>query len=548
MYIGFFILLGLFIILTITKFISVFKKHINFIYDKIACVPSPKRWEKKNLSQYFSDEIFPNILSQKAGAPEYSSCPLSANQGELGEEYSSQDFPVQIHSRKNKFQEGEVFVGFQKEERDLLNQLASITKKKLQVISIVGMAGLGKTTLATRLYNHSYVESYFHARAWITCSQLYLKRESLLKILSSVSEITDEICAMNDNMLAHTLYRALKGRRYLIVIDDIWSIDAWNDISRCFPDDNNGSRIMLTTRLKEVALHAQSDGNPLCLRFLTEEEGFDLFKRKLFKDGNLFGILGFLGKRITRNCCGLPLAIVVIAGLLKNNFEINSWKQIEKHVSSYIISDYNRYMDTLALSYNHLPQHLKPCFLSFGAFPVGYDIPVRQLMWLWIAEGFIGQDGRERNLEDIAEDCLMDLINRSLVVVGKKRSNGAIKTCRIHDLLRDLCLRKAEEENFSPDIYKHNKHSFSCPHSLVHPTPKFQLLLSTNVLAIPSNCSCYSSEGPQSFRKQILSVWDASEHTRALDLSSIEFLVFPSEVLQLVHLRYLGLRFKSEPS
>ncbi|KAK1369005.1 hypothetical protein POM88_035097 [Heracleum sosnowskyi] len=104
-------------------------------------------------------------------------------------------------------------------------------------------------------------------------------------------------------------------------VDDIWSNEAWDDFQSCFPDDNNGSKIMLTTRLKDVALHAQSDGNLLCLPFLTEEESFDLFKRKTFPTGNFFNELKVLiGKTILKKCNGLPLAIVVIAGFLKNYF------------------------------------------------------------------------------------------------------------------------------------------------------------------------------------------------------------------------------------
>ncbi|KAK1381276.1 hypothetical protein POM88_028020 [Heracleum sosnowskyi] len=95
--------------------------------------------------------------------------------------------------------EGEVFVGFQEETTTLLQQLASITKKQLEVISIVGMAGIGKTTLATRLYNHPYVVSYFYVRACVTCSQVYRKKELMLAILRSVTQNNDEVCGMNDN-------------------------------------------------------------------------------------------------------------------------------------------------------------------------------------------------------------------------------------------------------------------------------------------------------------------------------------------------------------
>ncbi|XP_063945344.1 putative late blight resistance protein homolog R1B-16 isoform X4 [Daucus carota subsp. sativus] len=438
----------------------------------------------------------------------------------------------------------EVFIGFQ-EASYLLQKLVSITKKQLEVISLVGMAGLGKTTLAKRLYNDPYVVSYFYIRAWVICSHVYNKRDLLLVILRSINEITDNVQRMNDNMLAHVLYRALKGRRYLIVIDDVWSSSAWDDFKRCFPDDNNGSKIMLTTRFKDVALHAQSDGNPLCLRFLTEGESFNLFTVKVSRTGYLLDDLSFIERSITKTCRGLPLAIVVIAGLLKGNFNVDWWEQVAESVSSYIATDETQYMDTLALSYNHLPRHLRPCFLSFGAFPEDYDIPVRKLIWLWIAEGFIPQDEMKKSLEGVAKDYLMDLISRSLVCVGKRGSNGAIKTCRIHDLLRDLALRRADEENFSPNMFKFNKHSFSCPHSLTNPSAITQLRLTTDVFNISSNCSCCSSEVSHLLFKNVLITWDTSKLIRDLDISAFELFVFPCELVQLVHLRYLELRLRS---
>nr|XP_017235744.1 PREDICTED: putative late blight resistance protein homolog R1A-10 [Daucus carota subsp. sativus] len=466
------------------------------------------------------------------------------------EEFDHQYFASQFYFDRKNFQEQcgeEVFVGFHEEARNLLKQLACIRKKQLQVISIVGMAGLCKTTLARRLYNDPYVVSYFYVQAWVTCSQAYVKRDLLLGILRSVVEINDEVCRMNNEMLALVLYRALKGRRYLIVIDDLWSSKAWDDFKSSFPDDNNGSKIMLTTRLKDVALHAQSDGNPLCLRFLTEVESFDLFRRKTLIAGKFFDEFSFIGKMITRKCHGLPLAIVVIAGLLKNNYELDWWAHVAESVSSYIVTDVNQYIDTLALSYNHLPQHLRPCLLYFGAFPEDHDIPARKLTMLWIAEGFIHQDSTEKSLEDVAEDYLMDLVRRSLIVVSNSGLDGAIKTCRVHDLLHDLCLRKAKEDNFSPNTYVHIKPSYLCAFCSASGVSltRSPVSLSTSVLDITSLCFCASSSTYYSLFKDISMNWNTSKAIRALDISSIELLEFPSELLQLVHLRYLELRFKS---
>ncbi|KAL7162015.1 hypothetical protein ACSBR2_042480 [Camellia fascicularis] len=98
-----------------------------------------------------------------------------------------------------------------------------------------------------------------------------------------------------------------------------------------------------------------------------------------------------------KKCEGLPLAIVVIAGLLaRDNKTQELWKQVAQIVSSYIVSDPNQYLDTLALSYNHLPRHLKPCFLYLGAFPEDKEIPVQKLIWLWVAEGFIQKNWAEK--------------------------------------------------------------------------------------------------------------------------------------------------------
>ena len=117
------------------------------------------------------------------------------------------------------------------------------------------------------------------------------------------------------------------------------------------------------------------------------------------------------------------------------------------HVNSYLIEDRSQCQDILALSYNHLPRRLKPCFLYLGIYPEDFEIPARQLIRLWIVEGFVQQTGN-RNVEDVAEDYLEELIDRSLIQVARTRTDGGVKTCRIHDLLRDLCISESKEEKF----------------------------------------------------------------------------------------------------
>ncbi|KAM7497602.1 hypothetical protein LguiA_022016 [Lonicera macranthoides] len=436
----------------------------------------------------------------------------------------------------------EMMVGYGDEVRKLVDRLTGL-QKRLEVIPIVGMPGLGKTTLARQVYNHPSVVYHFHIRAWTHVSQVYQRRDLLLGFLISIVELTDEIYKMSDQKLLELLKKCLLGHRYLIVMDDMWDNCVWNDVQRSFPNNNNGSKIIFTSRLAEVASHVQGN-NVHYLRFLTRDESWELLCQKVFHRRHCPRYLMETGMQITEKCKGLPLAIIVIAGILANEETPTWWGQVAKSVSSYIVSNPEQYMDTLALSYNHLPPHLKPCFLYLGAFLEDREIPVRKVILLWVSEGFIRNSGSER-LEDVAEDYLMDLINRSLVIVSKKGSTGRIKSCIMHDLLRELCLRKFKEENFMQQLYKYDENS-----TPTSPTTK-----------MPGRMSIYSAPSPSSslmpfssnatsllcFAVEVLPdflsfICQAFKFLRVLDLSSIKIPLFPSEIIQLVELRYIAIQ------
>ncbi|XP_076911375.1 putative late blight resistance protein homolog R1B-16 [Bidens hawaiensis] len=417
--------------------------------------------------------------------------------------------------RYNSNVEEEAVVGFDSESEILLDQLTGTSTKKLQIYTIAGMAGLGKTTLARKLFNDPLIEYMFDIRAWTCVSQIYLKKDLLLGILSSfMNDLTDEIHKMNDGHLGEKLYRLFKGRKYLVVLDDIWDCKAWNDIRMYFPDDKTGSRVLFTSRDIEMSLHVKPARPAYALRLRSQDESWDIFMKKAFRTGICPSYLEEHGKVITRKCEGLPLAIVIATGLLKNNWAPDWWIQIAASLSSFMVSDPSQYMDSLALSYNHLPPHLRPCFLYLGAFPEDYEIFVTKLIWLWIAQGFIDQTG-SRILEDVAEDILMDLIKRSLVMTPTMRSDGQVKTCRVHDILHDFCLRKAKEENFLPNNYKYGKLSSM----LFSPSELGKVLLDGR--------SCHI---------------DTYKSLKILDVASIPISSFPCEAVQLINLRYLAIQ------
>ncbi|GLT70831.1 hypothetical protein SLA2020_428870 [Shorea laevis] len=161
------------------------------------------------------------------------------------------------------------------------------------------------------------------------------------------------------------------------------------------------------------------------------------------------------------SCAGLPLAIVVLGGLLATKETLSEWDMVNRNIRSYLARtkghEQARLSEVLALSYHELPYQLKPCFLYLSQFPEDFDIPTKKLVQQWVAEGFVfSQDEIEgdETMEDVAEGYLHSLINRCMVQVGVRGSIGTIKTCRLHDLMRDLCLLKARQESFM-DIIDH---------------------------------------------------------------------------------------------
>ncbi|KAL0356177.1 UNVERIFIED_CONTAM: putative disease resistance RPP13-like protein 3 [Sesamum radiatum] len=232
-------------------------------------------------------------------------------------------------------------------------------------------------------------------------------------------------------------------------MDDVWSIKAWDDLNRFFPNNRNGSRIMMTTRLKDLV------GSLGCLEaylmnFLDEDRSWNLLREKIFgQEGCSNSELEKIGKDIAKGCGGLPLAVIVIGGLLANSdMRLEYWESVAKNVKTFANSDDNNHcLKILSLSYNNLPIRLKPCFLYMRIFLEDAKISVTELIKLWVVEGFV-KPVRGKTLEKIAEEYLKVLVDRNLILVRKRTRSGSFITCGIHDLLRDLCVIEFEKQHF----------------------------------------------------------------------------------------------------
>ncbi|PHU08257.1 hypothetical protein BC332_24746, partial [Capsicum chinense] len=385
-------------------------------------------------------------------------------------------------------------VGRDDQKERLLEDLTVSYSGEPKVIPIVGMGGIGKTTLAKEVYNHESILQRFDVRAWATISQQHNIKEILLSLLQSTIKMDGTVKTKGEPELADMLQKSLKRKRYLIVLDDIWGCEVWDGVRQCFPtEDNAGSRILLTTRNDEVACYADTENLSLRMSFMDQDKSWSLFKSAAFTNEALPSEFETVGKQIAEKCHGLPLTIVVVAGLLKSKRAIADWENVAKDVKSFVTNDPDEQCSrVLGLSYNHLTSDLKTCLLHFGIFPEDIDIPVKRLVRSWMAEGFLKL---ENDLEGEAEKCLQELVDRCLVLVCKKSLDGTkIRSCKVHDLIHDMCVREIQRGNVSS---------------------KFQSI-------------CISTVIPFELRK-------------VLDLSDVRIDVFPLEILSLIWLRYISL-------
>ncbi|XP_027076973.1 putative late blight resistance protein homolog R1A-3 [Coffea arabica] len=430
----------------------------------------------------------------------------------------------------------EVLVGFDDEVKTIIHSLTR-GSKLLDFVSIVGMAGLGKTTLANRVYNDPLILSHFHSLARCTVSQVYSMHNLLVQLLCCISSRSlDEYLEMDENDLAHELYKLLKRNRYLIFLDDVWEIKAWNLVKSSLPDDANGSRILFTSRIQ---LQFNPDSRAHNLRQLTEEESWKLLQKKVFGKESFPPTLGKVGSQIAKLCRGLPLTVVLVAGILANTAE-DCWKEVAKSLTSSIVLDDEYGMTTLELSYSHLSDDLKPCLLYFGAFQEDENVPVQRLLWLWISEGFVRKT-EEKSLEDVAYDYLKDLVDRSLVTVSEQRTMGGAKACRVHDLVHEFCVKKAKEENFLHILHSRNDCCI-----LTGPSNPLRVCnrRARNLMIRESMPEFPSARSLLSFKEDGLGFW-LPKLLRVLDFGELEFVAyFPMEVFLLAHLRYLALRIR----
>ncbi|XP_066164074.1 disease resistance protein RGA5-like isoform X5 [Oryza sativa Japonica Group] len=364
------------------------------------------------------------------------------------------------------YEQAKNLVGIDKPREQIIGWIKS-EEKQLKVVSIFGTGGLGKTTLAMEVYHK--IDESFDCRAMVSVSRTPDIKKLLRDILFQINEREYE--KSNDwemEQLIPKLRKNLEDKRYFFIIDDIWSTDAWKQLKSALPANDNKSRIITTTRIRDVAKSCCCDfvGHMYEAMPQSEENSCKLFFRRVFSSEDCPKHLTEAASVILKKCGGLPLAIISIAGLLSNkNPTVEVWTKIKNSISSMVEKDspVDKMKRILFLSYFDLPQYLKTCLLYLSVFPEDSNIDPRRLIRLWVAEGLILGQSRACT-EQSGESYLHELINRSMIQPSKIGADGRVKICRIHDVILDFIVSQAEEENFvtilnnsDPSDYTSNK-------------------------------------------------------------------------------------------
>ncbi|CAN6374769.1 unnamed protein product [Urochloa humidicola] len=351
------------------------------------------------------------------------------------------------------YAEAESLVGIEEPRDELVKWLTEgdgIPDQKLKVVSIVGLGGLGKTTLARQVSDK--IGDQFDCQAFVPVSQKPDIRKIFINLITCITGMDYKGIEAWDHMkLIDTLRGFLNDKRYFIIIDDIWNESPWETIKCAFPNNGRGSRILTTTRKVCVAqICCSSDDDKVCeMKPLSDFNAEKLFFKRIFSpEDKCPSQLKAVSIDILRKCRGLPLAIITMASLLASNKPCTKekWERYRDFIGT-DTEAYQNMQNILSLSYNELPPYLKTCLLHLSTFPEDFLIWRDSLVRRWIAEGFVTpKDGQ--SFHEMGECYFNDLLNRSMIQPVEIQYDGKAYACRVHDMILDLIVLKSAEENF----------------------------------------------------------------------------------------------------
>ncbi|XP_024171256.1 putative disease resistance protein RGA4 [Rosa chinensis] len=421
----------------------------------------------------------------------------------------------------------------------------------VSVISIFGLAGLGKTTLAKSVYNDTAVEKKFDIRMWVCVSENF----DIHTLVRGIIAATKQECAVESlDLMKKGLQGILKDKKFLLVLDDVWDKESvgvthqkWSELKTVLHVGAKGSKIIVTTRNESVAslvhpIHKHQ------LEGLSQEDSMTLFKNNAFNKGeeSHYQHLIKIGEDIVKKCGGVPLALATLGSLLHSEKEQRRWLHVRDNEIWSLLENDN-IMAALKLSYNALPSHLKPCFAFCSLYPKDYEFVSLEIVQLWMAQGFLKSSRENEDFDEMGLDYVRQFCSKSLFQLEFDFKTSV--QFKIHDLVHDLAISVARVDcstiNFRPSsAFEKVRHVSISEKDLsgdVAGVPAF--ILQSEKLRTILNVDSEAGISNQYFLKTCILRF---KYLRALDVRRSTLEELPCSIGNLIHLRYLNLDFNEK--
>ncbi|XP_072983408.1 putative disease resistance protein RGA3 [Typha latifolia] len=402
------------------------------------------------------------------------------------------------------------------------------------VLPVVGTGGIGKTAIVQMVYNDERIKHYFNRRIWVCVSNVFDARRITKEIIEAAHP--GKPCKeSNWNMLQMNLQKRLQFKRFLLVLDDVWTEDQlqWEKLLAPFVDKREGSKIVVTTRSTSVA-KLQGMMSPYILGGLSDDDSWALFAKR-----GLMGVasqsikkLEARNKEIVGKLNGSPLAAKTLARLLNDRRQENNWKRILRTEIWQLQQNEGDIMPILKRTYNHLPSHLKPCFAFCSLFPKGHRYDKSDLVVMWMAQGFT-HSAYGKGMEDTGNEYFDDLIFRGIL---NHERGKYVMPALMNDLARyisaDECSRT--ESGGSWQSYGNIRHlSLACTDKDMQ-----ELINSGNLKGLRTLLLDLQDTPSDNTLAELIKNMPS---LRVLDLRKNNITQLPNSIKKLKHLRYLNL-------
>lgn len=426
------------------------------------------------------------------------------------------------------------------------------------VIPVVGMGGLGKTTLMQMVYHDDRVKEHFELRIWVYVSESFDDRKLTQETLEAAA-YDQSFASTNMNMLQETLSGVLRGKRYLLVLDDVWNEDhdKWLSYRAALISGGFGSKIVVTSRNENVG-RIMGGNEAYKLQQLSDDDSWSVFKSHAFRDGDCstYPQLEMIGREIVKKLKGLPLASKALGSLLFCKADEEEWKDILRNDIWELPADRNNILPALRLSYNHLPPHLKQCFAFCSVYPKDYIFTREKLVKIWLALGFIRQS-RKKRPEDTGNAYFNELLSRSFFQPYKE---NYVMHDAMHDLAKSISMEDSDQFEYGRrdgNAIKIRHLSFQCRDArCMHFEPLYGFRKLRTLIIMHGYKSKMTQLPDGVFMKlQFLRVLDMHgrglkelpesignlKQLRFLDLTSTEIKTLPTSIVKLYNMQILKL-------